>query len=184
MGVAGMITRNIVSFAIGALAVAIPAVGADGVSWGSTVNGLRLGIGFGPASLDRELRVFLQNSGSETQEVIAGRSTGRGMAVDFKFLATAPDGKKFEGFEIHSFTPVTGLVLPAVIRLDPGASHEWRFPLKTIICIEKTGDVTFDSLVKLRSSMRVSLEMYEDLAGNESIRWLGKVASGQLSPVE
>lgn len=157
---------------------------ADGVVWGRPDNSIRLGIGFGPDSTQPELRVVLQNIGSTAQYVRIGHQVGTQTAVDLKFLATTPEGKTFEGFEINSFTPVAGLVLPVMIKLEPGATHEWRFPMKNIICVQKPGNVTFDALVNMRSSIRVSLEAYEGPGGNESVRWLGKVASGRLSPVE
>jgi hypothetical protein len=169
---------------VATLTLMLPAFGADLIKWGSTSNGIRLGISFGPVSSEPELRVFIQNVGSTTQEILIGRQVGKGTAVDLKFLATAPDGKEQEGFEINSFTPIAGLVLPAVIRLGPGAIHESRFPLKKIICVEKPGDVTFEGLVDQRSSVRVSLETDDKSAkwAGVSSPWIGKVTSGQLLP--
>ena len=139
------------------LTLALSSFGADEIAWGSTVKGMRLGIGFGPASFEPELRVLFDNFSPEAHEVLFGHYVGTGIAVDFRFIATSPDGKKHEGFEVNSFKPIAGLVLPAVERLAPGDTHEWRFPLKNIICTEP-GDLTFDALVKQRSSLRVSLE--------------------------
>lgn len=172
--------------AAAALWVTLPGFGADVVAWGSTVNGIRLGISFGSASSELELRVFLKNVGSAAQEILIGSQVGTGIAVDLKFIATAPDGKEREGFEINSFTPLAGLVLPAVIRLEPGATHELHFPLKNIICIEKPGDVTFATLVRQRSSLRVSLETDDKSArwAGLSSPWIGKVVSGELSPLK
>ena len=147
---------------------------------------MRLGISFGLASSQPELRIFLQNTGSATQEILSGRHAGKDTAVDLKFIATTPDGKEREGFEINSFTPVEGLVeLPAVIRLGPGATHELHFLLDKIICIEKQGDVTFEALWKQRSSVRVSLETNDKSVkwAGLSSPWTGNVASGELSPI-
>jgi hypothetical protein len=167
-------------------AVALPGLCADVVAWGPTVNRVRLGISFGPASSELELRVFLENLGKMTQQILIGGQVGKGTAVNFKFIATTPDGKRREGFEINSFTPIAALVVPAVIRLDPGATYELHFPLKNIICVEKPGDVTFEALVKQRSSIRISLETdHKDAkwAGISS-PWIGKVDSGELSPLK
>ena len=171
--------------AAAALSVVLPAFGADAITWGSTSNGIRLGISFGPISSEPELRVFIQNVSSTTQEILIGHQVGKGIAVALKFIATARDGKEREGFEINSFTPISGLVLPAVIRLGPGATHELRFPLKKIICIERPGDVTFETLVAQRSSVRVSLETDDKSAkwAGLSSPWIGKMTSGELSPI-
>jgi hypothetical protein len=178
-------TRIVACIAAAGLAVVLPAFGEDAVTWGPTGNGIRLGISFGPVSSEPELRIFIQNVGSTTQEILIGSQVGNGTAVDLKFVATAQDGKEREGFEINSFIPIAGLVLPAVIRLVPGATHELRFPLKKIICVERPGDVTFEALVQQRSSVRVSLETDARSArwAGLSSPWIGKVTSGELSPM-
>src|SRR5580698_5715946 len=100
--------------------ISLPVSAADSVAWGSTINGMRLGIDFSSASPEPELRVFLRNAGLATREVLIGHQTGKGLAVNLQFTAKAPDGKEREGFEINSFTPIAGLILPSVLRLDPG----------------------------------------------------------------
>jgi hypothetical protein len=180
-----MRSMGVIWIAATALAVVLPAFGADAVTWGSTGNGIRLGISSGPVSSEPELRIFIQNVGSTTLEIRIGSQVGKGTAVDLKFIARAQDGKEREGFEINSFTPIAGLVPPAVIRLGPGATHELRFPLKKIICIDRPGDVTFEALVEQRSSVRVSLETDDKSAkwAGLSSPWIGKVTSGELSPI-
>jgi hypothetical protein len=161
-----------------------PSFGADIVAWGSAVNGVQLGISFDPATPKSELRVFLRNSGAARVEVLIGHLVGKGTSFSFRFLATAPDGKQREGFEINNFTPIAGLVLPAVVRLDPGGMHELRIPLKKIICIERPGDITFETLVKQRYSLHVSLETDDRGAkwAELSHPWIGKLTSGELGP--
>lgn len=175
--------RTISVVCIATVLTALAASPADLIAWGAAVNGMRLGISFGSASPELELRIFIQNVGSATQEILIGRQVGKGTALDLRFLATAPDGKEREGFEINSFTPVAGLVLPAVIRLGPNATHELRFLLKKIICIERPGDITFDALVKQRSSVRVSLETDDGSTkwAGLSSPWIGRAVSGELS---
>jgi hypothetical protein len=166
------------------LALALPNLGAGEIAWGPAVNGMRLGIGFGPASSEAELRVSLNNAGPAKQEILVGRQMGKGTAVDFRFIATSPDGKKHEGFEINSFTPVAGLVLPAIERLAAGDTHQWHFPLKNVIGIEAAGDLRFDALVKQGSSIRVSLETDEPSAKWAGLpsAWIGKLISSELPP--
>ena len=173
---------GVVWIATAAFTAVLPGLCADVVAWGSTVNGVRLGISLGPASSELELRVFLENLGQATQEILIGGQVGKGTAVNFKFIATSPDGKEREGFEINSFTPIAGLVVPVVIRLDPGATNELHFPLKNIICIGKPWDLTFEALVKQRSSVRISLETDAKSAkwAGISSPWIGKVDSGEL----
>src|SRR6266700_6063928 len=88
-------------------ASAVPSgFGADTVAWGSSVNGLRLGIAFGADPSKPTLRILLQNVGSAVQDVLIGYETGRGLSYVMKFIATAPDENKREGFHKGVFTPV------------------------------------------------------------------------------
>src|ERR1700730_11262375 len=98
-----MRSMGVIWIAAAALATVLPSFGADVVTWGSTGNGIRLGISFGPVSSEPELRIFIQNVGSTTQEILIGSQVGKGTAVDLKFIATAQDGNEREGFEINSF---------------------------------------------------------------------------------
>jgi hypothetical protein len=179
-----MKTLSRVWVATAALTLALPGSAADSVAWGPAVNGLRMGVSFGVASSRPELHTFLQNVGETTREVLIGREWGRGTGLDLRFIATAPDGKEREGFEIYSFTPIAGLVLPAVVRLESGATHEWIIPLHQIICTEGPGNVTFEALVKQRSSLHVFLETDDKSASWARLAspWIGKVVSGELSP--
>ena len=176
--------KSIVWIAAAVLAVAQFSFGADVVAWGSAVNGVRLGVGFDPAPSEPGLRVLLQNVGASTLDILVGHQTGKGTAVVFKFIATAPDGNEHEGFDINSFTPIAGLLVPAVVRLDPGVIHEMHLALKKIICVEKPGDITFETLMKQRYTVHVSLEV-----DDKSVRWagllhpwIGKAMSGALLP--
>ena len=123
-----MRATSIVWIAAAALAIVRPSLGADVVAWGSAVNGVRLGIDFDPASSEPVLRVFLRNTGDTPVEILIGRQTGKGTAVDFKFTAVAPDGKVREGFEINTFTPIAGLLCPQWFNLVQGVSTSCASP--------------------------------------------------------
>src|SRR2546426_3903028 len=100
-----------------ALALVPSGFGADAVAWGPTVNGLRLGAAFGSDPSKPTLRVLLHNVGSEFQEVVIGHEAGGSVYDSLKFVATAPDENKREGFHRSVFTPIAGLVLPFSLRL-------------------------------------------------------------------
>ncbi len=169
-----------------ALAMSIAAFGADQIAWGPAVNDLRLGTSFGPSSPEPELRVLLQNTGSRTLEVLTGAEAGKGTTTNFKFIAVAPDGKERECFNADNLRSMAGLVLPAATRLEPGATHERRFPLNKIVCVENRSDITYDRLAKRGYSLRVSLEGDAKAAqwARLSQAWIGKVVSVDLAPPE
>ena len=166
-----------------AMFIEAPSSGADAIAWGTPVDGLRLGISVAVDSPDRTLRVVLQNVSPALQEIVIGYGVGKGVAPSFRFFATTADGREREGFEINSFTPIAGLVIPVTIRLDSGASHELRFGLKKIICIGKPWDITFDVLSRQRCSFHVSLEIDSKSAQWAALShpWLGKANSAVVS---
>lgn len=175
MKLAGM-----VAIAVGLLASAQAAFCADALTWGSAVNGVRLGIGLEPGASDLTLRVDVQNTGSQSVDVLIGHETGRGVIYDLRFFATSPDGKDREVYDFRSFTPIAGLVLPVVVRLDPGVIKEYTFVAKKIISIERPADITLDSLLAQGFSVRVSLEVVDSRqlgSGITERSWIGKVVS-------
>jgi hypothetical protein len=185
-----MRTNGMMWIAASALVTVHPGFAADVVSWGSAVNGVRLGISLDSAPSVPELDVFLQNVGAAGVDIPIGRLVGKGTAVDFRFTAAAPDGKEQECFEINTFTPLAALTLPVVVHLSPGGTHESHFPLNKISCIEKPGDIKFEKLLpKQRCSVHVSLETIFLGTDDKNVEWfgvahpwIGKVISGELAP--
>ena len=118
----------------------------NSIAWGSTVNGLRLGVAFGSGAAKPTLRVVLENVGPEVRDVFIGYENGRGPVYSLKFVANVRGGKVREGSDIAMFFPVEGLVQPVALRLDAGAKHEIVFPLENIIYSSRTD--TLETLVK------------------------------------
>jgi hypothetical protein len=165
-----------------ALALVPSAFGADSIAWGSTVNGLRLGVAFGPNPSKPTLRVLFQNAGSAVQDVLIGAESGRGPMYDMKFIATAPDGKEREGLHFSAFSAVGGFVGPLSVRLNAGESHELQFPLKDIIYTSPTA-IRLDALVKQGYSVRVRFDVKQASAdwAKLSYPWIGTVSSAEVS---
>jgi hypothetical protein len=172
-------------FVIGAYAAAVvpQGFGADDVAWGSTVNGLRLGVAFGSNPSKPTLRVSLQNVGSEFRDVVIAHEAGGPIYDSLKFIATTPDGKRLELLHRSLYTAIAGLVLPFSVGLNAGAIHELQFPLTDIIYASRTTE-TLDALVKQGYSVRVRFEVTKtdaDWAG--LLRpWIGILSSPEISP--
>jgi len=164
---------------------ALPAFAADGIAWGAAAGGLRIGIDYSATTAEPEIRVIVENVGESPLDVLVGNRVGTGIAVTFRFLVTGAGGKEHEGHELNSFTPITGLITPVVVRLEPGASHEMDFPLKNIRFVEKLlFDATLATLVKQGCSVRVSLESDDKTALWAAMQspWIGRLTSGVLLP--
>jgi hypothetical protein len=148
------------------------------VAWGVSVDGIRVGI----SRDSSELHVFVQNDGQTARNVLIGYDQGKSTQPNLKFIATTPDGREHEGFDPASFQPLAGLVVPVVARIEPGAIRELRFPLRSLLCVEKPGDVTFDALVKQGASVRVALQVDAMAAQWSGARdaWIGAAVSPEV----
>jgi hypothetical protein len=156
----------------------------DAPSWGPAVGGVRLAIGLGPASSEPAFRVLLQNTSSTGQNVLVGAQRGNSPVYNLQFTAKAPDGKECRLFDVKALVdPMAGLASPVVIHLDPGGTHEITYPLKELLCIEGRREITLDTLLKRRYSVRASLEVDAKGAKWSGLPhpWIGRVMSGELS---
>ena len=154
----------------------------DGVAWGSTVNGFRIGAAFGSDPSKPTLRVLFQNVGFGVKDVLIGIRTGDGPSYYMKFIAATPDRKEREGLHVSAFAIFAGVVVPLSVRLNTGDTHELEFALKDII-YESGTTVRLDALVKQGYSVRVRFEAKKAAAdwAKLSFPWIGTVSSAEVS---
>jgi len=155
-----------------ALAIVPSGFGADTVAWGSAVNGVRLGAGFGADPSKPAVRVLFQNVGPVVEDVLIGAETGRGPIYNMKVIATSPNGKEREGSHLSAFAGVAGVLVPLSVRLKGGETHPLEFPLRNIIYASGTR-VTLDILVKRGILLGFSLIRTKLALIGPSFRMLG-----------
>jgi hypothetical protein len=156
---------------------------ADTIAWGSTVDGLRIGIAFGSDASKPTLRILVQNAGSEVLDLLVGHEVGSPIFDSLNFIATAPDGKKQVGFHRSVFTPIAALVLPFSVRFTAGQTHELEFPLTDII-YPFGAKVTLETMAKQGYSVRVQFAVDQRSADwvNSFRPWVGVISSAEVSP--
>src|SRR3954452_20607552 len=161
------------------LLIAVAAFCADIVAWGPASGGLWLGVACPQESGEPTLRVLLENTNPTPLEVLIGHATGKGVMYDIRFFARSRQGVEREGFELNTFTPIAGLILPEVVRIEAGKTFELLIPLKRIITIEKETDPSFETLMKLGYTVHVSLETTAKTAewAASTKPWIGKATS-------
>ncbi len=177
--------RTSAHIVITAVALAIVPTGfaADTIAWGSTVDGLRIGITYGSDASKPTLRILFENVGSEVLDVLIGHEVGSPIYDSLNFIATAPDGKKQVGFHRSVFTPIAGLVLPFSVRFTAGQIHELEFLLADII-YPSGAKVTLETLAKQGWSLRVQFAVNRRSAdwANSFRPWVGVISSAEISP--
>jgi len=165
-----------------ALAFAPTGFAADTVAWGSTVDGLRLGIAFGSDPSKTTLRVLFENVGSDSKDILIGHEAGSMIYDSLNFIVTAPDGKTQVGLHRSVYIPTAGLILPFSVRFNAGQTKELNFPLTDII-FPSGVKVTLEMLVKQGCSLRVQFQVDQRSADwASSLRpWVGVVSSAVTS---
>ena len=109
-----------------------------------------------------------------------------------KFTVTDPDGKEHDLGYFGGANFVGGYIEPILVRLAAGETYDLLLPLSKFVCVLNRKDVTLDTLLQKRYSLRASLEVSEESArwatahaawrGRMQV-WTGKTASGDLRPV-
>jgi hypothetical protein len=136
-----------------------------------------------------ELRLAFQNAGSADIDVLLGGRTGIGPMYAMKFTVTDPSGNEHNLGYFGGANFVGGYIEPILVRLAPGETYDLLFPLNKFVCVLNRKDVTLDTLLQKRYSLRASLEVNAESArwcmANAAWRgrmqvWTGKTASGEL----
>ena len=155
---------------------------ADPLSWGPAQEGLRMGVGLAPVSVEPMLRVVIENLGPTGQELFLGGMTGNGPMHYLKFTGMAPDGTECEVLNLANAGPIAGLVSPLIAHLAPAGAYEIQLRLKKLIYVKDRSDITLETLLARHYSVRASLEV--DAQGALWARiaspWLGKLMSGEF----
>jgi len=167
-----------IALTVAAMLTGVPATFcADTVAWGPVENGMRLGIGLGPASSETRLRVLFQNVGAAKQDLAISED------CDYlSFTVTAPEGKEYQVFDTRLLAapPGPGLVIPVrrvVTHLNPGAMRECRFSLKKLICVVDRRDMTLETLLQQRYSVRAHFEVDTTAGSTAPYLWTGRMTS-------
>jgi hypothetical protein len=167
--------------AVFALLAVIPVLsyGAE-PTWGSAINGLRIGMSLAPAGSRPGVIVAFQNTGTEEVNALLGAS-GNGVTYNLWFYAVNREGKKCEVLNLMG-GPVAGLLLPIGLHVAPGATREVTLPMDKLICVESRVDIPLDKLLERRYTVHAAFK--SDVAGavwgNIRSPWLGEISSGEF----
>jgi hypothetical protein len=162
---------------------ALSAGGAnDPLQWGMPLNGLRLGIGFGPTSPDPQLRLVFENVGGPLIEVPLGSVGEKGPVYDLEFTLTSPDGKKVSSiFNMNGPPGIQREVKPILAQLKKGEKFEILLSMKKFVYIENGKESTLPALLAQHCAVRAAIDTTSD-SRSSHVRgqWLGKITSGDL----
>jgi hypothetical protein len=138
-------------------------IGQDPVKWGPITENLQLGIGATAESSasGQALRVSLKNLSSGVRELPMGYTGTAGPVYNVKIAAVrdqqTPEQLVFDLNALQAHP--TGLVVPKILRLEPGKTEVLTFPVKQLICVLNGRDVPLDNLLKQGYSIFASIEI-------------------------
>ena len=154
----------------------------DSLQWGAAAGGLRLGIGFGPASPDPQLRLVFENTGQPEIDVPLGSTSEKGPVYDLEFTLTSPDGKKeFSIFNMNGPPGIQKSVQPILAQLKRGGRYEILLAMKKFVYIDNGKEKTLPGLLAEHYSVHAALDTTADARSNHVRgQWLGRIISGEL----
>lgn len=157
---------------------ALIAAAVIAIAWGDAVDGLRLGIGYGPAS---QLRVVLENNGKIERNIPLGSSSGRGAVYDFKFTLVSPAGDEFLLFNLNGPPGVSASPEPIIAHVAPKASYEAMLSLNKLVFLDGGKNVPVPEMLKRHFSVRATLDTTPNARAERTrSEWTGKLTSGEL----
>lgn len=157
---------------------ALLAAAVIAIAWGDAADGLRLGIGYGPAS---QLRIVIENDGKIERNIPLGSSSGKGAIYDFEFTLVSPAGKEFLLFNLNGPPGVAPAPEPIIAHLAPKASYEVLLPLNKIVFLDNGKNAPLPEMLKLHYSAHVSLDTTPSARAERTrSEWTGKLISGEL----
>ena len=158
--------------------------GVAAADWGSTLDGVRMGIaiGSGPNS---EIRITVQNVDDKPLLLSFGALIGPAL-YDFQFrVVVNVQGKDRRVIYTGAGGIVAGRVDPMVVPLVPSASYTVRIPLALFYVLD--GSEKLETFISRRCQMRVELDvqnptcpLYGYPNPNMIPCWQGKVVSNVL----
>lgn len=164
------------------LACAFALNAADNIAWGPPDHGVRLGIAYGAASPDPQLRLFFQNVDRPQCLLPLGSESAKGPVYDVQFTVRAPDGKESPLFNFNGPPGVQHAVKPIVIEISRGQTHEIVLSMNKLIYLDNDGkNHTLPEMLTHHYSFRASVDTSGEARFTRTRdQWMGKVVSGDL----
>ena len=173
--------------AVAVLITALPAVAADGLQWGPTVNGLRISVALSnDATKDGEIRVTLQNLGDKDILIPLGVIVGNPHLILLKVFLKTSDGES-QRVIYTGIGGIGGAVEPLTMGLRAGEAYTMSMRLGLYYVLDRSEKLA--TFIKHRCQLWVELEVKENQCPNpttlDSLRrtlpcWYGKVVSNVL----
>ena len=131
--------------------------------WGTVQNDLQLGIEWGqePTQAGLVLRISIRNVGANAREIPIGFDGSAGPVYDVKIVA-ARSGQPGERtvLDLNGLkAKVTSFPAWKSIRLGPGATSSFDYPIEQLIYIEVPQDKPLQELINHGYSVRASISV-------------------------
>jgi hypothetical protein len=153
----------------------------DDVAWGPEDHGVRMGLAFGPASPDPQLRVVFQNVNRPECLIPLGSTSAKGDVYDIEFTITSPSGKESPVFNFNGPPGIQPVAKPIQIEIPKGQKHEILLSLNKLIFLDNGKNRPLMELLAQHYSVHATVDTSGDARYTRTLnQWMGKIVSGEL----
>jgi hypothetical protein len=140
-----------------------------------------MGLAFGPASPEPQLRVVFQNVDRPECLIPLGSTSAKGSVYDIEFRVTSPSGKDSPLFNFNGPPGIQREAKPIVIEIPKGQKREILLSLNKLIFLDNGKNRPLTEMLAQHYSVRGTVDTSGDARYTRTLsQWMGKVVSGEL----
>ena len=140
-----------------------------------------MGLAFGPASQNQQLRVVFQNVDRPECLIPLGSESARGAVYDIEFTVTSPGGKDSPVFNFNGPPGIQHEAKPIVLEVPKGQKREILLTMNKLMFLDNGRNRPLPEMLAQHYSVRATVDTSGDARFTRTLnQWMGKVVSGEL----
>jgi len=140
-----------------------------------------MGLAFGPASPDQQLRIVFQNVDRPECLIPLGSISARGSVYDIEFTLLSPSGNESPVFNFNGPPGIQHEAKQLELEVPKGQMREVQLSLNKLIFLENGKNRPLPEMLAQHYSVRANVDTSGDARFTRTLnQWMGKVVSGEL----
>lgn len=153
----------------------------DNIAWGEPVLGVRIGLAFGPATPEPQIRLIFQNMSKQEILIPVGSESAKGPVYDVQFMVVSPKGEESPVFNFNGPAGVQPAPKPVILDIPKGGKQEIVLSMKKLLYLDNGKNRPLTDMLAQHYAVHAVLDTSGDARWSRLInQWLGKMTTGDL----